>query len=902
MPTGRLAFLFTDLEASTRQWEAEPELMHVAVSRHDELMVRLIEHNDGVVFSTAGDGFVAVFAHTTDAIATAIELQWALADEPWASPITIRARMGIHVGFANLRGTNYFGSVVNRAARIMSTGHGGQVLLSDDARADGPSTAVIDLGLHYLKDLSTPEHVWQVSIDGLPKEFPPLRSLDRMRANLPTQLSGFVGRSGEIVDVLELLETSRLVTLRGLGGIGKTRLSLQIAAEAVGQSVDVVRFVALSPLTDGASLPFHVLKALGLTQPAGQTPVETIATSIGSSSTLLVFDNCEHLDTAVPALTTELLGACEHLRILATSRIALGVVGERVYAIEALPTGSSDSPAEQMFTSRAQSANANIDLSGPREAVVSRICRRLDGIPLAIELAAARVRSMTPEEIERHLDERFRLLRSTKGFDERHRVLYDTLEWSYQHLDPPLQVLLRRLSVFAGHFTAADALAIVGDDNDLLTVSDQLDELVDHSLVIVDVSADVAEYRLLDTVRDFGDAALGDERESRRARHAHHFASLSRHLYCEMLSPAEAEAVQHRNRADDDIRAAYMWSRANDRVDLVADLVARAAIDVLMHGRIEVAVWATEAVERLDLDALSIADQCCLHQAAACLEINEGRVDRARELVSRAEALSLGLTPDEIPVDLVGGSSVCFFLGELVDGDAIAQRLSARLAPLGMSTALGVTLVSRSAIHSYSNRPESALEFAQQALGMLAPDDVPTWRTLAEWQVARHSNLDPIELSERVTLYRDRFAHVRNLFLAATATRQLVGLESARASAQSHAMADAVEGMAKLSMADPREAIGWMMQSAILLLRAGHHRAGLTIIGWEQRNRVTPVHPDQLLAIERLMPATRASLGDDGVTTATGALNSKTLRAAIDFTSGALMDASRATANSPAPG
>ena len=900
LPVGRLAFLFTDLEASTRQWEAEPELMHLAVSRHDELMVTTIERNDGIVFSTAGDGFVAVFESASRGVAAAIELQWALANEAWPAPISIKARMGIHVGIANLRGNNYFGSVVNRTARIMATGHGGQALLSDDARTDCSDIAVLDLGFHYLKDLSTPEHVWQVSIDGLPKEFPPLRSLDRVRANLPTQLSGFVGRSGEIADVLELLETSRLVTLRGLGGIGKTRLSLQIAAEAVGQSVDMVRFVALSPLADASSLPFHVLKALGLTQPAGQTPVETIATSIGSSSTLVVFDNCEHLDGAVPVLTSELLGACPHLRVLATSRVALGVPGERVYAIEALPTGSHDSPAEQMFVARAQSANANVELGGAREAVVSRICQRLDGIPLAIELAAARVRSMTPEEIERHLDERFRLLRSTKGFDERHRVLYDTLEWSYQRLAPELQALLQRLSVFAGHFSAADALAIVGDDTDLLTVSDQLDELVDHSMVIVDVSAEIAEYRLLDTVREFGDAELGDEREPRRASHALHYATLSRHLFDQMLSPDEAAAVQLRNRAHDDIRAAYMWSRAHDRVDLVGDLVSRAAIDVLMHGRIEVAVWATEAVDRLDLSSLTVADRCCLYQTAACLDINEGRVDRAHELVNRAEALSLELAPDEIPADLVGGSSVCFFLGQLADGDAIAERLSVRLAPLGASAVLGVTLVSRSAIHSYSNRPATALQFAQQALSMLDPDDVPTWRTLAEWQVARHSDLDPVELSERVAEYRDRFIQVRNSFLAATATRQLVGLESARASAQSHAMADAVEGMAKLSLADPREAIGWMMQSAILLLRAGHHRAALTIIGWEQRNRVTPVHPDQLSAIERLMPSARDSLGDQEVAAAIDALSSNTLRDAIDFTSAALTDASRATASAPA--
>ena len=900
MPMGRLAFFFTDLEGSTKQWEAHPELMHLAVSRHDELMVESIERWNGIVFSTGGDGFVAVFSRVADAVAAGVELQRAILDEPWPAPLVIKARMAVHVGVANLRGANYFGAVVNRTARIMATGHGGQLLLSDEAHNECPDANVIDLGIHYLKDLSAPERVWQVAIDGLDAEFPPLRSLDRQRADLPIQLSGFVGRSREIGEVLELLETNRLVTLRGLGGIGKTRLSLQVAAEAVGQSVDSVRFVALSPLADSASLPFHVLKTLGLSQPAGQTPAETIATSIGASSTLIVFDNCEHLDGAVPTLTVELLGACPKLRILATSRNALGVAGERVYAIEALPTGARDSPAEQIFIARAQAANASVDFSGDREAVVSRICRRLDGIPLAIELAAARVRSMPPEEIERHLDERFRLLRGTKGFDERHRVLYDTLEWSYQHLEPELQVLLRRLSVFAGHFTAADALDVVGDDDhDLLMISDQLDELVDHSFVIADVSAEVAEYRLLDTVREFGAVALGDEREPLRAGHAQHYASLSRRLFEQMLSPLEGAAVQQRNRVHNDIRAAYMWSRAHQRVDLVADFVARAAIDVMMHGRIEVAVWATEAVENLDLSSLSVADRCCLYQTAACLEINEGRAERARELVGRAETLSLELDPTDLPAELVGGSSVCFFLGQLADGDAIAERLANRLAEVGPSPALAITIVSRSAIHGYWNRPDTALEFAQVALTMIAADDVPTWRTLAEWQVARYSDLDPIDLADRVTRYRDRFLQVHNSFLAATATRQLVGLESARQTAQSRAMADAVEGIAKLSMADPREAIGWMMQSAILLLRAGHHRPALTILGWERVNRVAPVHPDQLSAIGRMMPAVDEALDAASIAEATSQLTSGTLRDAVDFTRAALIEASRTAAATP---
>src|SRR3954447_3084496 len=862
LPVGRVAFLFTDLEGSTRQWEVEPELMHSAVSRHDQLMVESIARWNGSVFSTAGDSFAAVFPQAVDAVSGALEVQRRLADEPWPAPIEIKARMAVHVGTANVRAGNYFGSSVNRTARIMATGHGGQLLLSDDARGSCPDVAVVDLGIHHLKDLSTPEHVWQVTAEGLETEFPPLKSLDRKRAHLPIQLSGFVGRAREIAEVLGLLGSHRLVTLRGLGGIGKTRLSLQVAAEASGQLADAVHFVPLSPLTDDASLPFYVLKAFGLTQPTGQTPAETIAASVGSNSTLVVFDNCEHLDGAVPELSVELLGACPNLSILATSREALGVAGEQVYAIHALATGTRDSPADQMFIGRAQAANSAIDLGGAREAVVSRICSRLDGMPLAIELPPAPHPAMPPEEIEKHLDERFRLLRSTKGFDRRHRVLYDTLEWSYQHLQPELQHLLGRLSVFAGKFDAADALGVVGDaDDDLLTISDRLDELVDHSLIIVDTSTDHAEYRLLDTVRDFGDFALGDERETLRDRHAEHFARLSRHLNEQMLSPHEAEAVLHRNRAHDNIRAAFMRGRAQRRVDLVADIVARATFDVIWHGRIEAALWAAEAVDQLDLSSLNVADRCCLYHTAACLDMAEGRVDRARDLIRRAEALTAELSDDELPADLVGGSSVCFFLGLLADGDAISEHLCERLSTVGPSTALAMSIISRSSIHGYWNRPDSARELAEAALEMLGTDDVPTWRTLAEWQIARYSGLDPMELSDRVSRYRDRFVAVHNTFLAATAARQLVGLASARATAQSQMLADAVEGMATISLADPREAIGWMMQSGILLLRSHHYGPALAIIGWEQHHRVTPVHPDQLNAVQLLMPAALADLG-----------------------------------------
>jgi predicted ATPase/class 3 adenylate cyclase len=896
LPLGRVAFLFTDLEGSTRQWEVEPELMHRAVARHDELMIESIVLWNGSVFATAGDSFAAAFPNALDAVSAALEVQRKLADEQWPVPIEIKARMAVHVGTANVRDGNYFGSAVNRTARIMATGHGGQLLLSDDAHNECPDVDVVDLGIHHLKDLSVPEHVWQVSADGVDAEFPPLKSLDRKRAHLPVQLSGFVGRSREIADVLELLDSHRLVTLRGLGGIGKTRLSLQVAAEASGQLVDAVHFVPLSPLTDDASLPFYVLKAFGLTQPTGQSPAETIAASFGTTPSLVVFDNCEHLDGAVPELTVELLAACPNLRILATSREALGVAGERVYAIHALPTGTSDSPADQMFIGRAQAANSMIDLSGEREAVVSRICTRLDGIPLAIELAAARVRSMPPEEIERHLDERFRLLRVTKGVDQRHRVLYDTLEWSYQHLDAELQDFLRRLSVFAGKFDAGDALGVVGDvDDDLLNIADRLDELVDQSLVIVDTSTDHSEYRLLDTVRDFCDAALGDEREALHDRHAEHFARLSRDLYAQMLTPHESQAVQHRNRAHDNIRAAYLRSRAQGRVELVTDIVARAAFDVIFHGRIEAALWAADAVENLDLSSLGIADRCCMYQTAACLDMAEGHVDRARRLIIRAEELSLELPSDELPAELVGGSSVCFFLGLLADGDAIAQRLGERLSTHGSSIALAMTIVTRSSIHGYWNRPDSARQLAETALEMLGTDDAPTWRTLAEWQVARYSDLDPIELSDRVAHYRDRFVAVHNLFLAATAARQLVGLASARATAQSQALADAVEGMATTSLADPREAIGWMMQSAILLLRSGHYAPALAIIGWEEHNRITPVHPDQLHTIELLMPAARTELGPEGSAAAAELLAAANLRAATNFTSAALLEAWRST-------
>ena len=403
-PSGLVTLLFTDIEGSTKAWEAHPQEMKMALARHDEIERSTIEGADGYVFKTVGDAFCAAFQHAPTALAVAVAIQRSLADEPWPDVTPIRVRMALHSGSCEERGGDYFGPVVNRAARLEAVAHGGQVVISrltsELVGEHLPEKVTLrDLGDHRLKDLGRPERVFQVCTDGLPIEFAPLRSLDNpgLRHNLAEQVSSFVGRDREVAHVRGLLGSARLVTLAGPGGVGKTRLALQAAAESLDGSGDGVWFVDLAPIVDPALVPGSVAKVLWVREEAGRPVTETLAEALRERKILVVLDNCEQVVQAAALLAERLIARCPRVAMLATSREPLGIAGEHVFRVPSLTVPSADddlvalagSEAVRLFVERASQQKAGFSLDADNASIIARLCRRLDGIPFAIELAAA---------------------------------------------------------------------------------------------------------------------------------------------------------------------------------------------------------------------------------------------------------------------------------------------------------------------------------------------------------------------------------------------------------------------------------------------------------------------------------------------------------------------------------
>ena len=410
-PTGTVTFLFSDIEGSTARWERDHEAMERALARHDALMRTALEARGAYVFKTIGDAFCAVFATVPNAIAAALDAQRVLAKEDFSAVDGIRARMALHTGRSAERDGDYFGPTVNRVARLLAISHGGQVLLSGACAEllqgePPPQCSLRDLGAHRLKDLAQPERVYQLIAPDLTVDFPPLRSLDHLSNNLPAQLTSFVGREDEVAEITALLQEQRLVTLTGAGGVGKTRASLQVAANLVDTFSDGVWFVELAPLTSGEYISTTIAQALDLKLPAEGEPVENLVRALKGKQTLLVFDNCEHLVGPAARVISAILHGCSKVKVLASSRQGLGIVGEDTYRMPSLAVPD----ATALFTDRAVAVDKRFTLTDENAPVVADVCRRLDGIPLAIELAAARVKMLSPKQLRERLDERFRVL------------------------------------------------------------------------------------------------------------------------------------------------------------------------------------------------------------------------------------------------------------------------------------------------------------------------------------------------------------------------------------------------------------------------------------------------------------------------------------------------------------
>jgi predicted ATPase/class 3 adenylate cyclase len=621
-PSGVVTFLFTDIEGSTRRWDADPELMRSALEAHDTVLREAIEKYTGWSFKHTGDGVCAAFSSPKAAVDAAIAAQRIL---------ELPVRMGIATGEAEQRDGDYFGAVLNRAARVMSAGHGGQVLLDGATAVLISGVELIALGPRRLRDIAQPIDMFQVEATGLRTDFPPLNTLDATPGNLRPPTSSFVGRVVEVAEVQKALNTHRLVTLTGVGGVGKTRLSLEVAARAANDFPDGVWVIELAPVGDPDAVPDAVAGVLGITQQPGMSLTASVANALEGRARLLLLDNCEHVVDAAADIVEAILANSTTVRILATSREGLRVADEQLWPVPSLQV---DSSAAALFVARASGVAPGIPLEEADDAVVE-ICRRLDGIPLAIELAASRMQSMTVTELRDRLDDRFRLLVGTRRGLERHQTLRHAVQWSYDLLDDNEKGLLASCSVFAGGFDLAGACA-VDDSEDEFATLDLLDALVRKSLVTAERSLEQTRFSILETIRQFGEEQLfaaGGPAAARTA-HARYYAGRVTDVLALWDGPRQREAYNWLTRELPNLRVAFRWATDQDDIDAAATI---AVYGGFIGGWIELhepSTWAEEIVEPARAVQHSRLGQLYV-AASECY-----RTGRIAEAIAYAEAAS----------------------------------------------------------------------------------------------------------------------------------------------------------------------------------------------------------------------------------------------------------------------
>ena len=579
LPSGTVTFLFTDIEGSTKLAREHPETWETLLARHDALLRESIESNNGYVFQTVGDGFCAAFPTAGDALKAAYHAQQALQSEPWGES-AVRVRMGIHAGEVEAVDNEYHGYLtLSLVQRLMSAGHGGQVLVSGTTenmvRDQLPKEINLrDMGQHNLKDVPQPVRVFQVVAPDLQSEFPALRTIDLHPHNFPTQVTSFVGREKELAEVKKLLQDTHVLTLTGPGGSGKTRLALQVATEMVEHFHDGVFLVALAPITNPRLVASTIAQSLGITEAAGRSIVDSLKDYLQNKSLLLLLDNFEQVISAA-ALVAELLAACSELKILVTSREGLRISGEHEYPVPPLPLPDltqlpsleslSQYAAVKLFIQRAQAVNPDFSITIDTSQAVAEICYRLDGLPLAIELAAARIKLLPPNAMLARLENRLDFLTGgARDLPARQQTLRNAIAWSYDLLDENEQKLFRQLSVFVGGCTLDAVKVVAGDHPTPASVLDQLASLLDKSMLHeVDGTNGESRFMMLETLREFGRAQLeaSSEQETIRSRHADFFLALAEQAEAKLESAEQVEWMNRMEQEHDNLRAALEWSK-----------------------------------------------------------------------------------------------------------------------------------------------------------------------------------------------------------------------------------------------------------------------------------------------------------------------------------------------------
>jgi predicted ATPase/class 3 adenylate cyclase len=696
-PSGTVTFLFTDIEGSTRLAQEHPTEMPELLARHNAILSQSIETHHGFVFRIIGDSFSAAFDTASDALSAALEAQRRLQNESW-SPAPIKVRMGIHTGSAQLKydpqgqGPAYEGyGTLALTQRVMSVGHGGQILLSQtthdlikDRLPDPYGTELRDMGERHLKDIARPEHIYQVAAPDLLSDFPPLTTLESFNHNLPAQLTSFIGREHEIAEAQKLLSSTRILTFIGPGGTGKTRLCRQVAAEQLSEFKDGVWLIELAQLADSTYVLSTITSTFHLRELPGARLIDTVTDYLRAKQLLLILDNCEHLIETCAQLSDHFLHACPNLKIITSSREALGISGETVYRVPSLslPQNLEDLrdvgnltraliryEATRLFTERAIQANPQFTLTTDNAPYVTQICKRLDGIPLAIELAAARLKLFTPQQIAERLDDRFRLLTGgSRSALPRQQTLRALIDWSYLTLNETEQDVFRRLAVFSGGWTFEAAESVVGE----MEAMDGLSGLVNKSLVHVEEKEGESRYRYLETIRQYAMEKLLESGEAVDARNRHlthfmeysrraekHFGTVQRLLWMNRLE------VEH-----DNIRSALGWALESNP-ESALQMVCLLSDFWMSHNYLtEGCNWCQAAITRIEASSLDRdkidETHARVYAVLAVLSVNRGDHHTGQTAAKQGVALARPLDDKLILVQaltFLGFSSA--FLGDV---------------------------------------------------------------------------------------------------------------------------------------------------------------------------------------------------------------------------------------------